>query len=61
MNADDTKDIASIIGSQSVSGVQRFANPYGATTAQYTRHSSVLSLQSALILHSAVLMQSRRP
>ncbi|KAJ5017942.1 hypothetical protein K4K57_006985 [Colletotrichum sp. SAR 10_99] len=29
-------DIASIIGSQSVSGVQRFANPYGAT-AQYTR------------------------
>ncbi|KAI8203413.1 hypothetical protein K4K52_005578 [Colletotrichum sp. SAR 10_76] len=33
-------DIASIIGSQSVSGVQRFANPYGAT-AQYTRHSSV--------------------
>ncbi|KAJ0380010.1 hypothetical protein COL26b_001831 [Colletotrichum chrysophilum] len=31
-------DIASIIGSQSVSGVQRFANPYGAT-AQYTRHS----------------------
>lgn len=59
MNADDTKDIASIIGSQSVSGVQRFANPYGAT-AQYTRHSSVLSLQSALILHNVVLMQSRR-